>query len=238
MFLGLNKKITRPANFSLNGFLDGQYVTFYSRSSNMILQFDMKSEKIRILEKFSDNDIYDVFNYDSENYWLIPGDDKKPMIKWSVNNHKEKVVNTLKGFYSKRISFQHSAVACGYLWLLPGLADTALKLDLHTQKMKEALEFMPGYRCPDPSIEQWKYQCIENTEDFVWAFDGSDGQMTKVDLKRADTVRKPITCDMKETTKREYAELINDVRKGRFGNVTLTNKREIGKKLFYKVKRC
>lgn len=155
----------------LRVFVEGDKAFFYAKCYGLLLQFNLKSGEIKILEDFGLNNIFCVFEDDGSNYWFVPRDKSKPIIKYNKKERKQiEIQNLIHECVYNQVPFYGTAVLDGYLWLLPGLANMALKIEIDTGIISRAQQF--NLKCSGENI--WRYSFLKKIGQELYAYDVLD----------------------------------------------------------------
>lgn len=144
---------------------------FFSKRYGMVLQFEAESCEIKILENFGLQEQFCAFEDDGQSYWLIPYGDDKPIVRFDKKEKKKIYLSQeVPGLVSGRAPFSWSSVADHFVWVFPGLANIALKIDITEGTITEAEQFRPLYT-EEGEAECWKFRFVKKIKNEIFAFD-------------------------------------------------------------------
>lgn len=183
-------------------------VVFFSKRYGMLLQFEMESRKLTILENFGIQELFCVFAADSQSYWLVPYKENRPIIRWDKKEKtKEMLPKEIPGFISGRAPFSWSAVLGGFVWLIPGLANMALKIDIDGGTVTEAEQFRPVKAEAGLAEECWKFCFAKKIKDEIFAFDVVGRELAHYDNSSGICTRERYSLLAEDVTRLEYQKL-------------------------------
>lgn len=187
--------------------VEGRRAVFFSKCYGMLLQFDLETCTFEIVEQFGLQEKFCCFEDDGENYWLVSMQNTLSVLKYNKKNKETKILpNRVSGFIPGRSPFFWTVVLDGYVWLLPGLANMALKIDIATEEITEAEPF----RLSDMEVtseERWKFSFLKKIDNELFAFDTTGNVMIHYD-SQSGCEKKGYCLSTYEWSKIEYNQLI------------------------------
>lgn len=187
--------------------VEGTKAVFFSKCYGMLLQFDLETCDLEIVEQFGLNEIFGSFEDDGENCWLISLQDIRSIIKYNKKSREKKILrNRVSGFISGRVPFFWTTVLDGYVWLLPGLSNMALKIDIATDTITEAEPFRLSNIKIKLKKEWWKFSFLKKIDNELFAFD-TTGNLLVHYVSQGRCERKGFCLSAFEWTKIEYNKL-------------------------------
>lgn len=154
--------------------VDKAKVYFFSKRYGMVLQFEMESCKIKILEEFGIEESFCAFADDGQYYWLIPYRDDSPIIRYSKKEKKKEYLEKkISGLFSGSVPFSCAVTLDGFVWLFPGQANMVLKIDTVTGVITEAEQFrIPCWtEVRQPEGHEMKFCFVKKIKDEIFAYD-------------------------------------------------------------------
>lgn len=186
---------------------EGAKTRFYSKRYGMILEFDMESLDIKILENFGTEKVFCAFEDEGQYYWLVPYEGDKPIIRFDKEKREKKnFFNKIPRFIPGRAPFSWCVLMNGFVWLFPGLANMALKISIDTGTVTEAEQFLPLHIETDPEMECWKFKFVKKIKDEILAFDTTSQELIRY-TSSGMCVREQYGLPMEEITKLECKKL-------------------------------
>ena len=199
-------------------------VLFYSKRYGMVLEFDMESLDIKILENFGTKEVFCAFEDDGRCYWLVPYESGKPIIRFNKETReKENFFNEVSRFIPGKAPFSWCTVLDSSIWLFPGLANIALKINIDTGVVTEAEQFLPSHIETEQNAECWKFKFVKKIKNEIIVFDVTSKELIRY-ASPGMCLRQQYYLPMEETTKMECKKLF-ELAKNRN-----TNRRQVDKK--------
>ena len=182
--------------YFLNGHVDGSEVTMFCANANVTVVFDMESCSLRVIDTYEgERFLYGSICSDGEYHWLSPWSSKS-VIKWSAETEaRTEITHLPPGFIGGNSAIRNSAYAGGYIWMLPGAANEALKINVKTNDIEIADVFRVGNIIGDGTVEQWKFNFLKAIEDKLYAFDSTVNQLIEYEFKNDRVRKEPVTLD-------------------------------------------
>jgi hypothetical protein len=186
------KSVSGEDAFYFNaGHVRGAEVTMFYTSANAVVVFDMEKCSLRAIHVLrSKDDRYASICFDGINYWLAPVSSTAAIIKLNAETGaKTEITQFPPGFTAGRQPIWSSVYADGYVWMLPGLANESLRINVETNAAEIADVFHAESMTDDGATEQWKFSFLKSAGDKLYAFDNTVKKLIEYDIGN-QTVRK------------------------------------------------
>ena len=156
----------------------GRTVMLAACGTNVVVEFDMEACTSIIHEVGKSGYRYSGICFDGECYWLSPRNNT-PLVKWNPTTGETKEFIQLhtedKGMQS---SFLPCVFCFGYVWLLPMMADHAIKIDVSTDIISIAHEFEFEYQDESEHLG-FKYLFAQVFENSIFAYNEKNGVLVE-----------------------------------------------------------
>ena len=173
-----------------NGQVSDSEVTMYCSNANVTVVFDMEKCSYQVINHFNSADLYGSICYDGDCYWLSPLSESASIIKLNVKTgERTEITQFPPEFIPGRRPVWCLAYADGYIWMLPGVANESLKINVEKNEVEITDVFKAENIIDDGVTEQWKFSFIQSIEDKLYAFDSTVNKLMEYDT-RNNTVRK------------------------------------------------
>ncbi|MDR2133398.1 MAG: hypothetical protein LBP30_08705, partial [Clostridiales Family XIII bacterium] len=166
--------------FWRNGCVVGTSAMVASPKGNAVLEFDMENCASTVHEVGSARCKYMGICFDGETCWLAPRHDG-PIVRWNPKTMECKEYDDFPSNGERaNFSFAGCAYADGFVWMLPNLANTALKINPVSEEIGTTEEFR--VEC-DADVSDGgfpnKYVMIKNIEGALFAQAGRSGALVE-----------------------------------------------------------
>ena len=118
----------------------GSSIMLAACGANAVVEFDMETCKSIVHKVGKPGYGYSGICFDGVNFWLSPRHNT-PLVKWNPKTGEVKYFEVMHHSDDIRHSFLPCVFCGGYVWLLPRMADHAIKIDVHTETITAANEF-------------------------------------------------------------------------------------------------
>ena len=157
---------------------------------NIVLEYDLRTEKIEIYRVGSENNRYITVAYDGSAFWLTTMEGM--IIRWKRESGeiKELTVN-LRNYHRDWINaFASSLYAEGYIWLFAYSVNMNIRINVFTYEIEKVYEF------PEPYRNENKVRVLKSWYEGgkVYFIDAYSYALICMDV-RGNTVRRKLTAD-------------------------------------------
>ena len=179
-----------------NGYISGQYITMFSSRVKRIVRFDMEQDTFDIIEKCENDYTYGRIESDGENYWLVPFSVGAPILGWNIETKEKFIIKEFpKGIRCGVRPFACSAIFGNYIWMLPGMANKAIKFNLQSKEITVSEEFSVGISSNNPEMEQWVYSFVKDMDSKLYAFNLVDKKLSEYNPLNGSQRREYVEID-------------------------------------------
>ena len=140
----LNKLTVKPNGYYFkSACVVGPHLAMAALNANAVVIFDMEVCTSKVYEVGEKGYQYNGICFDGADYWLSQGLNG-PVVKWNPATVYKKYNSFPDGFVGNGPPvFWNICYSKGYVWLLPNLANMALKIDIRNDHIDIAEEFQP-----------------------------------------------------------------------------------------------
>jgi len=219
-------------NFCPKVFSDGRYIYFYCKIANAFMCFDMEICQLEIKEKFGGDIFYEIMECDLEKQkcWFLPESSDHSIMELNMNTYEKTAFKSdIQMIYFKKSYFLYSILVDEELWLLPGLADNTVKINLKTGQIELVQDF--SIEIDKELLEKrYKYVFCEKKGNNIHAFDGYSWQYLVYDIEKKKSKRKHIKLLENQRTEYELLWLKQEILHKQISQKNM--EKNIGKRIF------
>jgi len=178
------------AFYFINGHVSGSDVRMFCISAGATVVFDMETCLLKMIDVYNGKALYGSICYDGECFWLSPLSSTSAIVKVNAETgERTELTQFPPKFIPGRRPFLISAYADGYVWMLPGVANESLKINIETNEIEIADVFKAENIIDDVTMEQWKFAFLKVTDNKLYAFDLTANKLIEYDI-RNKTIRR------------------------------------------------
>ncbi len=180
----------------------GDKVMIHSPYFGFLYEFDLDTFNIHVIRQIPMRDMVKTVAYDGEYFYFVPSVKNIPIRKW-IRDGEENIAADLSGMEYEASPFYLWTFFKGFVWIFPGLADSVLCIDISSDTAKRPESGSLRFPKQKGEALAWKYSCICNCGNALFAFDQTDHTLICIDGKEVKKIQ--LRSDCQEYTKMEVA---------------------------------
>lgn len=181
---------------------NGNKVIIHSPYFGLLYEFDLDTFNIHVIWQIPMDDMVKTMACDGKNFYSVPSVKDIPIKKWTQNG-EENIAADLSEIEYETAPFYLWTFFKGFVWIFPGLADGVLCIDISANTAKRPESELLHFSKERGESLTWKYSCICNCGDVLFAFDQTDHTLVRIDGEIVKKIQLRFGCQ--EYTKIEIA---------------------------------
>lgn len=179
---------------------NGNKVMIHSPYFGLLYEFDLDTFNIHVIRQIPRENMIKNVACDGKYFYSVPSVKSIPIRKWTRDG-EESIEADLSGIEYEASPFYLWTFFKGFVWIFPGLADSVLCIDISANTAKPPGSKLLHFPKQKGEVLAWKYSCICNCGNALFAFDQTDYTLVRIDGEEVKKIQ--LRFDCQEYTKME-----------------------------------